>query len=134
MVKIVSSISDIHDSNAVCVISTLSDIELLSVLKLDQNIIKKVRQSYKSKKDSCLHFFLGRKNFEGLYILVTQKKDIKPFTEFLGQHFSQLPKKYTLFLLQPKIATTIVDTCLLRRYSFQEFQSSKKLDTCHIYI
>ncbi len=133
MTKIVKNVSDISSSHAVCIISSSSDIELLWVLKLDQNIAKKIRQEYKKKQDNCLYFFLGRKNFEGIYILITHKKDPKGFTEFLGKHFSKLPKNYTLFCLNSDIASTTLETCLLSRYSFQRFKSERDLDSVYVY-
>ncbi len=126
MTQIVNSYSKISDSNGVFIISQESEREQLDFLKLDKKVDKAISEALKKKKDTKLQFFVWTKNFENIYILILHSKKAKPYTEFLGKTFRELPDALTLFVTDNANMKWVIDTYILSRYNFDLYKTKPK--------
>ncbi|MFA5917337.1 MAG: leucyl aminopeptidase family protein [Candidatus Gracilibacteria bacterium] len=133
MIKIVDKLKDIKDSNLFFLVEKKECLEKLSFLKLEKNIVDKILTTLKKKENTFLQFFLGKKDFENLFVVIYIDKDKKNIFELLGEYAPKLPEKYTILSNNDDNLLSIVDTCLLSRYKFQKYLTEKKEDEINIF-
>ncbi len=133
MINIVDKLKDIKDSNLFFLVEWKACLEKLSFLKLEKNIVDKIVASLKKKENNFLQFFLGKKDFENLFIVIFVDKDKKNIFELLWEYAPKLPEKYTILSNNNDNLLSIVDTCLLSRYKFQKYLTEKKEDEINIF-
>ncbi len=133
MINIVDKLKDIKDSNLFFLVEKKECLEKLSFLKLEKNIVDKILATLKKKENTFIQFFLGKKDFENLFIVVYVDKDKKNIFELLWEYSPKLPEKYTILSNNDDNLLSIVDTCLLSRYKFQKYLTEKKEDEINIF-
>ena len=150
MTELKTNFAKIKDSNLVVLVEKQKDLELLENLKLEKNILEKIKSELKEKKEekkkilskkketkkqnnnSLLQFFLWTSKFENLYILVykNKKQDIE---YFLWEKVKSLPEKLTLVAQDDRIID-LLNTSILARYKFQKYKTEKKEDEIFVLV
>lgn len=130
MVQFFESISKIKDSNFLILLEkSASEIPL----QLDENILRKVKNSLEENKSFFHTFFVGTPQFEYIYIGFYKPDPKKDIYEFLAETITRLPRKLTLFSPSKGLLKSLLDTTLLARYKFQHYKSEKSPDVIKIY-
>lgn len=125
--KIKQKLTEISSSNALVYIESKSDLQSLQkYISLEPKIIKKIEGILREKKDDFLQFFLGNKRFENIFVYIAVKKNRKERQLYIGKHTSKLPQNVTLFCINSSYGNDLIDTCVLARYKFHEYKSSKE--------
>jgi len=132
MLKILKNIKDISNSNLVYFIEKERDIEKIQFLNLNENILNKINKIIKKEKSIMEDFFIWDYNIEKIFILFYFKKDKKDLLYFLWEHFPELPNNITILSNNDKNILTLLDSCLLSRYKFQNYKTEKKKDEIFI--
>ncbi len=134
MINIVDNLKWIKWSNLFFLVEKKECLEKLSFLSLDKSIVDKINLSIKKKENSFIQFFLWKRDFENLYIVVYVDKSKKNIYELLWEYVTKLPENFTIISNNVDNLLPIVDTCLLSRYKFQKYLSEKKEDNINIYV
>ncbi len=133
MIKILDNIKKIKNSNLVYLISKNQDLIKLDFLKLSPIIIKKIKNIIKKWKNRKFEFFLWKKELEKLVIFFYFKKSKKDLVYFLWKYFSSLENNITL-LSNNNNFISLIDTCILSRYKFQNYKTKKEEDNINIIV
>lgn len=133
MANIIDNFKEIKSSNLFFLIETKDCLEKLKFLNLEKSIIDKIFLSLKKKENDFLQFFLWKKDFENLYVIIYIDKNKRNIYELLWEHVTKLPNKFTLLSNNNVNLLPMVDSCFLSRYKFQKYLSEKKEDEINIY-
>ncbi|MCD5385261.1 leucyl aminopeptidase family protein [Candidatus Gracilibacteria bacterium] len=134
MIKLKTKLSEIKNSNLVFLVEKNTDLKLISSLKLDEKIIKKIEEIIKKGENTKLDFFLGNDDFENLYVLYFNKNKEKTLIEFLGKYLPKLSNKLTILSNNNKNIEDFISTTLLSRYKFNKYKTEIKEDKINIII
>lgn len=132
MINIVDNLKGIKWSNLLFLLEKKECLEKLAFLNLDKTIVDKIISIIKKKENWFIQFFLWKKDFENLYIVVYVDKNKRNIFELLWEYITKLPEKFTIIANNNDNLLQIVDTCLLSRYKYQKYLSEKKEDNINI--
>jgi len=134
MIKLQKNLSDIKKSNLVYLIENKSDLKIIEFLNLDKIIPNKISNTIKKWKNKNLSFFIWNDSFEYLHIFYLNKKNKDTYIEFLWEKVKDLPSKMTLIANNDINLITLIDTCLLSRYKFEDYKTKKSKQKINIKI
>ncbi len=134
MIKLKTKLSEIKNSNLVFLVEKNTDLKLISSLKLDEKIIKKIEEIIKKWENTKLDFFLWNDDFENLYVLYFNKNKEKTLIEFLWKYLPKLSNKLTILSNNNKNIEDFISTTLLSRYKFNKYKTEIKEDKINIII
>lgn len=134
MTNLVTKLDEILDSNLVFFIESKTDLKLLDELKLNSNIINKIKEIIKNDKNKLISFYLWHEKFEFLFLFFYSKNSTKTVIEFLWEEIITLPEKLTLVTWNEQLLLKLVDATFLSRYKFDKYKSDKKEDIVNILV
>lgn len=132
MIELKESFSEISDSNLVYIVEKEDDLSKIKELKLDKNMLSKVKESIKKWKNILNTFFIWEKNFENIFIIYFNKSWKNTLIEFLWENLPKLSEKLTLLSNNDDNLFDLVNTCILSRYKFEKYKTEKKEDLINI--
>ena len=126
MLKIIEKHTSLKSDHLVFFVQKKKDLEMLSFLKLDSKIVKKVNRIITEKKSTSENFFLWNSRVETLTIVFSIETHNRKLLEFLWKTFAGLPSEITVLSGSPKNTLTLLDVSVLSRYRFEKYKSKKK--------
>ncbi len=134
MLDIILDTKNRKETNIFFLAESLDCLKKLNFLKLENQILDKIKKVIKEKKSTFLSFFLGNSSFENLYFFYYSGEEWKTLLEFLWENISKLDNNFLILPNDEKNMKNLLDISILGRYKFQKYLTEKKEDTVSILV
>jgi len=134
MLKITQDIKNLKKENIIFLAETLSCLKKIEFLRLEKNILDKMKKIIREKKSSFFSFYIWNNLCEELCFFYYAKEDKKSLDVFLGEHITKTAEKICIISNNQKNNQVLLDISILWKYNFDRYISEKKKQEVKFFI
>lgn len=132
MINKIKNHNEAKKSNLVLYVEKKSELSVLKWLGISKKILDKIKNDIDLNKSFCFDFYLWNESYEKVFVIFYSQNEDKDVNYYLWDVFRSLPSNLTLLTKNDKNVSTLLNNCLLSRYSYQEYKSKKEEETINI--